>query len=449
LEDRRELSMSEEKRILGGLEHEKEVVAGLGEYSVLSIEYSGPGFEKTLELMKEGVPLIYQGWLVDGEWVGRPDLLQKQKGESIFGDWYYSPMDIKRAHELKKEHKAQLTFYSVLLERIQKRFPRHPAIINADHQCLMFDASECISEFTSVKESLERIRAGEMPEPVYRKACEDVSPWGKACLRLAQERHDIALLFNVDVKKLRSLRDLGVRTVEDAAELDPLSLEGQAPGLTLKALQAIQRQARSLKDQLVVIREPFIDPTEGLEIHFDIESHPPTDTDYLYGFWMDGRYISFVAEQPEDEHRMWRAFLAWLSTLPEEYTVYHYANYELSRLPILAGRYGDLGHPLLEKFRSRMVDVKEIVRDHVVFPLHFYSLKAIGKFLGFSWGEGGVQGGGESVDVFDEWRKTGDRKLLESIIRYNQYDVEATAFLLQWLRTYAQEERSYSAPYPW
>ena len=301
-------------------------------------------------------------------------------------------------------------------------------------------------------EALERIRAGEIPDPVFRKSCVDTSPWEKACFRLAKERDDIALLFNVDIRKLKSLRSCGVRTVNDAAEMNPASLEGKAPGLTLRGLQAVQRQARSLRDRLVIIREPFTHQTTGLEIHFDIESHPPTDCDYLYGLWIKdggkGRYLSFVAERPEDEGKMWRAFVAWLPSLPTEYTIYHYANYEATRLEILARRYGDLENGDLLRFRSRLVDLKEMAREHAVFPLYFYSLKKICQFLGFAW-EGDVKGGGESITAFEQWMKTKRRSILDSIIQYNEEDVRATTFLLAWLQRYAQKITEYQEPFPW
>ncbi|HEU0050757.1 MAG TPA: TM0106 family RecB-like putative nuclease, partial [Patescibacteria group bacterium] len=331
----------------------------------------------------------------------------------------------------------------------------HPAIINADHECLPFAAADFTKSFADLTDALLRIRAGEMPEPVYRKACEDTSPWGKACFRLAKERQDIALLFNVDVKKLKALRDLGIRTIDDAADLNPETLEGQAPGLTFHALQTVARQAQSLRDESVIIRKPYpkISPEAmGLEIHFDIESHPPTDRDYLYGFWIrekEGeRYQAFVAERPEDEAKMWRAFLAWLPQLPSAYTVFHYGNYESARLSILANRYGDQKNPWLEKFRSRLMDVKEIVRETAVFPIYFYSLKKIGTFLGFSW-NGEVKEGGASVDAYDAWRASGDRTILNAILQYNKEDVQATAYVMDWLCQYAEGEAIYCKPYPW
>ncbi len=451
--ERRPLTETEEQRLADGLDHERRVVAKTyGEFSALENTTVEDGVQAALDLMRAGTQTIYQGWLKDGDWLGRPDILERHEGESALGNWYYVPVDVKRAHELKKEHIFQLLFYSLLLEKIQKRFPGHPAILNGDGERLEFETGDYLAEFKDTITKLERVINGECPEPVYRKTCEDTSPWGRACFRLAKEHDDIALLFNVDINKLRFLREQGIRTIFDAADMDPVALEGTAPGMTHRALQSIQRQARALVDQSVIIKKAWTHETEGLEIHFDIESHPMTDTDYLYGFWLkdtpEGRYLSFIADRPEDEEKMWRDFLAWLPTLPPEYTVYHYATYEATRLLVLAKRYGDLGNPWLDKFRSRFVDLKEGAREHAVYPLYFYSLKNICKFLGFAW-TSDVQSGGASITAYEKWLSTQDRNILEDIVTYNMGDVRATAHLLHWLHAYARQETVFTAPYPW
>lgn len=451
--ERRPLTIAEEERLADGLAHESRIVEQLfPQLDNVSINSPREGFETTLRLMEQGAPIIYQGYLVDEDWIGRPDILERQPGQSRFGEYYYIPVDIKRAHHLKKEHKAQLTFYAVLLERIQGAFPGHPSIINGDGERLSFSTEEFLPEFETVLKALERIRAGEFPEFVFRKSSIDTSPWGKLTQRLMVERDDIALLYNVDLRRLRALREFGIHTVSQAAELDPHALEGQAPGLTLHALESIKRQAESLRDKSVIVREPFQEPITELEIHFDIESHPPTDRDYLYGIWeVQGeraKYRGFVALRPEDEEQMWREFVDWLATLPENFAVYHYASYETQRLRLLADRYGDQANPDVERFINRMRDLKEIAREHVVFPVYFYSLKAINKFLGFRW-EGEIQAGGDSVIAYDRWLESGKRAVLDSIIRYNTCDVRATAHLLNWLRRHAAEKKIFTPPYPW
>ena len=451
---RREISDAERTRQENGVLHEHEVVQKLFEGTEIDEVPQTRDPEAdcavTLEWMKRGVPLIYQGTLTFGEWTGRPDLLERREGESALGNWYYVPVDVKSAHYLEKYHKVQLVFYATLLEKLQGRFPAEPAIINGDGVRLPFMAEEMIADFQSITEELERIRVGEKPDPVLRKSCFDTGVWGTLCKRDAEANNDIALLYNVDVQKLRMLRSLGVRTVADAAGMDPQALDGAAKGLRLHGLEVMKRQAQSLQTKEVVVREIVPVPTKGLEIHFDIESDPPNDVDYLYGLLIrkpeGDEYVSFVAERLEDEGILWKKFLAWLETLPPEYTVYHFASYEMTRLAVLEARYG--GSQWLDLFRSSMVDLKELTTHAITFPLYFYGLKYIAKFLGFFW-RSEVQGGGQSVDVFEKYLETRDRALLDSIILYNEDDVRATALLKDWLARYAQEVTSYDEPYPW
>lgn len=453
--ERRSLTEFEEQRLADGLDHEARVVAKIyGDSTEVSAASPAEGIAATRILMEQGVPVIYQGWLSDGEWLGRPDILERHEGESALGAWYYVPVDVKRAHELKKEHMFQLIMYALLLEKVQQRFPAHPAILNGDGERLEFDPQEYMAEFREVALKLERVVAGERPEPVYRKSCEDTSPWGKACFRLAKEHDDVALLFNVEISKLTFLREHGIRTIYEAADMDPATLEGQAPGMTLRALQSIQRQARSLVDQSVIIKKPWMHETTGTEIHFDIESHPMTDTDYLYGFWIrdeaypEGKSVFFLADTPEEEEKMWKEFLAWLPTLPAEYTVYHYATYEATRIRVLAKRYGDEENPWLLRFADRLFDLKEAAREYGVYPLYFYSLKNICMFLGFAW-TSEVKSGGASIGAYERWLSTHDRSVLDDLVQYNRDDVRATAYLLAWLNQYARQEGVYPKPYPW
>ena len=101
--DRRPLTADEEKRLNDGLIHEREIVADqFGEAEVVPRKDDQTDVEATLELMRQGAAVIYQGTLQDGDWFGRPDLLERQPGKSSFGDWYYVPLDVKRSHESTK-----------------------------------------------------------------------------------------------------------------------------------------------------------------------------------------------------------------------------------------------------------------------------------------------------------------------------------------------------------
>ncbi|MBU2566385.1 TM0106 family RecB-like putative nuclease [Patescibacteria group bacterium] len=450
---KRVLTEPEEKRMEDGLLHEKRVVEHIFEGDVREVTMSGDmesDFAVTLELMKKGVEFIYQGVLVDGDWAGRPDILKKVEGESEFGKWQYIPVDVKSAHIIQKYHRLQLMFYAVLLERIQGTFPSQGMIINKDSIEHVVDLGNDITEFKTITEELEKIRVGEKPDPVLRKSCFDVGVWGALCEHDARVSHDIAQLYNVDIKKLKALRGLGIRTIEDAAEMDVTDLDGRAKGLRAHGLHVAKMQAQSLIKRQVIVRgvEDLEEPE--MEIHFDIESDPPNDTDYLLGFLIRTKekteYKSFVARRLEDEGRMWADFLEWISTLDGRYHVVHYASYERVRLDVLERRYGKTPH--LDIFRERMVDLKTIVTSTVIFPEYFYGLKYLAKFLGYRW-RGEVQGGGQSVDVFEKYIETADESMMDQILIYNEDDVRATAVLADWYRAYAKKVTTYDEPYPW
>jgi len=452
---RREQTDGEKARQEDGIAHEDRIVQKLlKDQTVITAPVTRDAIkdcEETMKLMRQGVPWIYQGTLTHGNRTGRPDLLERREGESLFGDWHYVPVDVKTSTRLQKYQKMQLAFYAGLLEDLQGRAPNEASIINIEGQCLPFSPADVREESRGLMADLEAVVSGTKPDLVLRKSCFDVGTWGELCEHYAKESNDIALLYKVDVQKLKALRSLGVRTVDEAARIDPFQIAGSAKGLTHHALDVITRQAQSLRDESVIIRKDVELPGRGLEIHFDIESDPPNDVDYLYGFLVRGedgdRYQAFVAKTLEEEDGMWRKFLAWLETLPLEYVVYHFSPYERTRLEVMKNRYG--GSHWLDLFISHMVDLKDYASSHVTFPLYFYGLKYVAKFLGFRWRGDLVKSGGESVDQFERYLETQDQNILDEIIRYNEDDVRATAFLKDWFTAYATAEKIYERPYPW
>jgi len=89
---------------------------------------------------------------------------------------------------------------------------------------------------------------------------------------------------------------------------------------------------------------------------------------------------------------------------------------------------------IIQKFREHTIDLHQKTVDSVIFPLYFYTLKDVAKFLGYQWSDSEA-GGAESVAWYDQWLKTGDRTFLDRVIKYNEDDVRATMMLKQWLAT--------------
>ncbi len=451
---RRPLTEEKELVLMGRLDAEAALVRSDAPGAV-TIRTQEPiaAFKRTLQYMRKGVHAIYHPVLFVDDREARPTLLLRVEEKSDLGDWQYVAVRIKRAHYLRKEDQLIGTFDALLLERIQGVRPVRSWQWSGDHERFEILVEPLAQECRDLEVTIERALEGERPATTFRKSCLDTSPWRTLCTALAESNNDIALISDVDRKKLEALRAAGVLSVSDMVARDPLTLIGTSPVLTPRAVEKIQLQAKSLQEGSVIIRKPFVDPSKGLEIHFDIESYPAADRDYLFGFLIckpngTTKVKSFVAKRPSGEKAMWKRFMRWLESLPESYTIFHYSPYEQERIKLLATRYGDEGRASVEQFLASCVDLKEYVRETSILPLRVYSLKSIARFLGFQW-QGEVHDGGESVDVYARWLAEHNLKDLEDLCAYNADDTRATRVLLAWLRAYATEETIYPAGTIW
>lgn len=435
-----------------GVVHEDKYVKDL-DYQKVEIEDPDKAFEYTLKLMKDGAPLIYQGAIQyekDGVvFRGRPDLLEKKNGQSKFGDYYYIPVDIKSSKDIKKDQKYQLILYGFILEEIQGRYPDEVAIINRAHKRydLLRDEKD-VAKTKSLIDSILAIMKGSKPSLKLASGCKN-SPWYGKCVSEAEEARDIALVYRLDARSHSGLREQGIDTIDDLAEAD-ISKLSKISYASPKVLEKAQLQARSLIDKKIRRLGEVDIPMASLKIYFDIEGDPLLQAEYLFGFWVvgdsDGKYakaknvvfdekegkyfIYFLAEKIEDEEKMWREFLEWLKVLPDGYVVYHYATYEKSKTFSMSKKYGS--SPEFNIFHSKLFDLMKTVQSSVIFPLYFYSIKDIAKFLKFKWRHEKA-GGGQSVFWYESWLETGDKNILKDIINYNEDDVRATEFLHKWL----------------
>lgn len=463
LSKKEEISEFTLKLMENGVLHERSYISDF-EITEVEAEKAEEATAATLELMRQGVSLIYQGCIqIEHNGViyrGRPDLLKKQEGSSIFGDWYYVPIEIKSSSDIKTLHRHQLSFYAIILEKIQGILPTEMEIINRHRTRIPFTLDlEDLPKTKTLIDEILAVKHGQKPESTITSKSKG-SPWFKEALREAQAKNDISLIYRLDSRSLGGLRDAGIKTLQDMVAVNTSNLP-KIPYASPEMLQKAQLQAKSLiENKVLLIANLDGLPDTPLKLYFDIEGNPLLDVDYLFGFWVssdptrqhappqnvrfydgeEGYFLYFLAESPEDEKGMWNAFIGWIECLPEQYTVYHYANYEKSHLTKLAERYGDA--PALQRFQEKLVDLQKVIETSIVFPLYFYSIKDIAKspFLNFKWCHQKA-GGGQSVFWHDQWLATGDRTILEDIIRYNEDDVRATEHLFRWINNNNRQKK--------
>ena len=183
-------------------------------------------------------------------------------------------------------------------------------------------------------------------------------------------------------------------------------------------------------------------PVAPIELYFDIEAEPELNLDYLHGVLVVDRYnntekyYKFLAESAAEEGAIWEQFLELMWTYPIA-PIFHFCDYEVKTFRRLAKLYNTpayLWKPVLKRF----VDIHKYVTQKAIMPVESYALKPIARWLGFEWRDAKANGA-QCVCWYEEWLKTGDRSILEAIVRYNEDDCRATYIVKDWLTNFLRE----------
>ncbi|XZN91470.1 MAG: TM0106 family RecB-like putative nuclease [Microcoleus sp.] len=180
-------------------------------------------------------------------------------------------------------------------------------------------------------------------------------------------------------------------------------------------------------------------PIAPIELYFDIEAEPELNLDYLHGVLVVDRYnktekyYQFLAESAAEEGVAWSQFLELMWSYPIA-PIFHFCDYEIKTFKRLAKLYNTpvyLWKPVLKRF----VDIHKYVTQKAIMPVESYALKPIARWLGFEWRDAKANGA-QCVCWYEEWLTTGDRSLLEAIVRYNEDDCRATYVVKDWLTNF-------------
>ena len=185
-------------------------------------------------------------------------------------------------------------------------------------------------------------------------------------------------------------------------------------------------------------------PIAPIELYFDIEAEPEMNLDYMHGVLVVDRYNKtekfhgFLAESAAEEGAIWEQFLELMWAYPIA-PIFHFCDYEVKTFKRLAKLYQTpayLWKPVLKRF----VDIHKQVTQQAIMPVESYALKPIARWLGFDWRDAKANGA-QSVCWYDDWLKTGDRSLLEAIVRYNEDDCRATYVVKDWLTNFLLSQK--------
>jgi predicted RecB family nuclease len=263
----------------------------------------------------------------------------------------------------------------------------------------------------------------------------------------------LALVANITRHQIRRLCEGGISTGRTLAALPAGS---RVPGIHSETLDRLRHQAvlQSAKrdtgaDYVETLpmapgkgfaRLPY--PSPG-DIFFDMEGAQFVEDgtlEYLFGFTAiengQPRFSAFWAHDRQAEKRAFEDAMDFIAARlgghPDAY-VYHYAAYEETALKRLAMTYGTREAQLDDLLRRRkLVDLYKVVREGIRVSEPRYSLKNLEVFYG-EHRAGPVISALDSMVVYERWRQTGDRALLDEIAAYNEADCQSLLMCRDWL----------------
>lgn len=413
------------------------------------------GAKATLELMQQGVEYIHQGVLLSPDpsglmLVSNPDLLTKQPGLSIFGDWLYVPTDIKLSRRPKLEYQIILSYHVYVLAAMQGAWPETAWLRLREKGEYCVDLWQALPHMQeALAELIQILNYQQEPEVfIARNHC-SLCTWFDHCYGIAQAQQHLSLLPGVTASRYAILQSQNLTTLESLTRADPATLEA-LPGFGIEVASKLIRQAQAVKNKQPLPQEHLANfvanfplPTAPIELYFDIEAEPGLNLAYLHGVLVVDRqqqtdtFHPLLAERPEDEALVWQQFLELVYRYPTA-PIFHFCAYETQTVERLGQLYHTPTH-VLKPLLTRFVDLHKWVTHGTILPIENYTLKLIARWLGFEWRDP-QSNGAQSICWYSQWLQTGDRQLLESIVTYNEDDCRATYLLKDWLTDFVQAQ---------
>jgi uncharacterized protein len=444
-----------------GIQHEKNVVAGL-EVLDLSEGSHERRFEKTIAAMKDSAPLIYQGVLIHENLLGIPDLLKKMP------DGHYIPVDVKSGMGLegvdeetedggkpKKHYAVQLALYVETLQNLGFAEENKAKVIDIHSNEVDYHLDEPIGKLTpqtywekyqEVKYEVGKLLENrEQNKPAMAGVCK-LCPWYASCKNWAKETDDLTNIFYLGRSKRDKINeDLGIERVEDIINIDLAEITERKKknkqflvGVGEKTLAKIVIRADIYANQ----KEPVVYgeikfPEVTYEIFFDIEDDPTQEFVYLHGVYERNtetgkeRFLDFTAKECTDkgEKEAWAGFWDYIHPLPKgDFAVYYYSPHEKTVYKKLQKLYPEVvTAEEVEGFfdNPKVIDLYQVVLKQTDWPLSSYSIKELAVYLGFQWRDK-TPSGALSIQWYNQYLETGDKKILKRILEYNEDDCKAT-----------------------
>lgn len=451
-------------------------------------------FNETVDLMRAGVPVIYQGGLEhlteSSFFRGRPDFLVKSgwrlefrnnslhalKDSSSTDQAGYTVWDAKYSSHPKPEYALQVAIYIDALESLGlKAGNAIHGLVLGNRTLTELREGEIVPAARLARQHLEgeirKVQQQSLGATLENfewhcagpKDCE-LCEYPELCEDERKHSGDLILVAGLGKAMRSKLKQHDIQTITDLAT-SPLE---KIPGVSKSSFEKLRLQAKAqlrsteevpfselLPDPMI----QFLPKPSPKDVFFDMEGFPyfrDGGLEYLLGNWTkDEGFTDFWAYDHTMEKQAFEEFMSWIMNRMDQDPnahIYHYASYERTALRRLALRHSVMQQELtqLEK-QGRFVDLLEYVKHSVRVGEPSYSIKKLERHYGFVR-TADVSNASDSIDGYQDWRdlvlatenpnlgldqleeiSAKERKAYQSLHDYNMEDVQSTMYLYEWL----------------
>lgn len=444
---------------------------------------------ETIELMRAGIPIIYQGGLerIYGRTLfrGRPDFLVREDWILEFvdnklsakinpdcdsnGDFKYLAFDAKYGGNAKPAYLLQVGLYVDALDALGMKADsgRHGLVLGS-RRIETFEEIEIVPAMRLAREKIAKIvddaedavlkgnldvfSANNLTWHCPSKQNCDICEYPDLCKLDRIATDNLVRVANITQNQISRLATVGITKMRELAQAG----DDQKPArMTEETFKKIRRQAKlqvkseeSGLPEFEVLEDAalqYLPLRSELDIFFDFEGFPyyteRGGLEYLFGnyVWGTGEnegkaryelFTEFWAHDRDQEKLAFQNFMEWAldrMRSDSEAHIYHYAAYEASALKRLANRHGCYEQEVDWLVSTgRLVDMFDIVRNSLVIGEESYSIKKLERYYKFTR-SGDVQKGDVSIEEYDRWRELDSLRKDPSITEERRLEISAEA----------------------
>ena len=384
----------------------------------------------------------------------QPPLLIKVAGQSKWGEYKYIPAVSKLGRKTTNEHRLELAFCVIHLEKFQVCKIHHGLVIsnfrNNFQSERIFINDKLREKASKVFDDLLNSLNKEIPEITKdRKKC-SICSWQKYCNEEAKSNGILTDIDGIGFKTELQLKEVGINNIQQLALSSEDNLKQKLSAYKDTRPEKINKfikQSRSYLSgvpfKLSSSKKTLLDIDEKLKSGFfiiDIESNPDESHDFLYGFLsvenINGKLKETVYEPLLDlnhnnNNKKLHKIIQKIQS-KKQWLIVHYGETEKVSIIKIAKKL-KLTYSEIEELKSRLIDLHLLIRSTWVLPLKNYSLKTVAKWIGFEWKEKNISGS-QALLWWIQYLNTSNESFLTKIIKYNKDDCLATLSIINWLK---------------